>query len=104
MQLSRSRARYARRSMSAAPAERRSIARSFSHCPISLLDELRPVGLERVPPGTAWVEPGSQYPGQRGHDHVLPLAAGNARIYAIAMVRLRTPRHDPLAKLGGSSG
>ena len=28
----------------------------------------------------------------------LPLAAGNARIHAIAMVRLRTPRHDPLAK------
>src|SRR5262249_49155642 len=28
----------------------------------------------------------------------LPLAAGNARIHAIAMVRLRTPRPDPLAK------
>src|SRR5215213_6742188 len=27
-----------------------------------------------------------------------PLAAGNARIHAIAIVRLRTPRHDPLAK------
>ena len=27
-----------------------------------------------------------------------PLAAGNARIHAIAIVRRRTPRHDPLAK------
>src|SRR6478736_4305641 len=29
---------------------------------------------------------------------LFPLAAGNARIHAIAIVRLRTPRHDPLAK------
>src|SRR5437762_11497230 len=27
-----------------------------------------------------------------------PLAAGNARVHAIAIVRLRTSRHDPLAK------
>ena len=33
-----------------------------------------------------------------------PLAAGNARIHAIAIVRLCTPRHDPLAKVGGSYG